>query len=337
MKLSDIGEFGLIERIRRSAPSGAGVLRGIGDDAAELQLPADHNLLTSTDLLIEGIHFRRDWTSAESLGHKAVAVNLSDIAAMAGTPRFLYLGLACPADADLQEIDDFLSGALAEAGRHDVILVGGDTCRSPGPWLISVTVEGSVPAGQSVGRNGGRPGDLIMVSGTLGDSALALRILSAGGQPEAFLLDRHHLPTPRVELGRALGRAKLATAMIDISDGLVSDLEHILRASAVDGVIDQGAVPLSTAFQRQAEDHPALREQALYGGEDYELLFTLAPEDEAEAIALGVRLGVPVRAIGFLLAGTGRLTLRATDGTLQSLHVRGYDHFCRSDGVKGST
>lgn len=336
MKLSDIGEFGLIERIRRSAPMGAGVLRGIGDDAAELRLPDGHHLLTSTDLLIEGIHFRRDWTSPEALGRKAVAVNLSDIAAMAGTPRFLYLGLACPADADLQELDAFLAGALDEAGRHGVVLVGGDTCRSPGPWLVAVTIEGSAPAGRSVGRDGARPADLIMVSGTLGDSALALKILTDGGHPETFLLNRHCQPSPRTELGQALGKERLATAMIDISDGLASDLEHILQASGVDGVIDLDELPLSAAFRRLAGKNATIRELALHGGEDYELLFTVAPEHAAEAVALGTRLGVPIQQIGTLAAGSGRLATCTAGGPPQPISVRGYDHFCRSDNRKGS-
>ena len=180
MELKDLGEFQLIERIRQRAPVGEGVQRGIGDDAAVVTLPEGHQLLTSTDMLIEGIHFRHDWTSPEDLGHKAVAVNLSDIAAMGGTPRYLYLGFACPGTTTLEDINAFLKGALEEAERYNVTLVGGDTCRSPGPWLISVTIEGSAPADQAIGRNGAQPGDLIMVSGTLGDSALALHLLHEG-------------------------------------------------------------------------------------------------------------------------------------------------------------
>ncbi len=335
MKLSDIGEFGLIERIRRSVAPGDGVHRGIGDDAAELQLPDGHHLLTSTDLLIEGIHFRRDWTTSEALGHKAVAVNLSDIAAMAGTPRFLYLGLACPGDTDLQEIDAFLAGALDEAKAFGVTLVGGDTCRSPGPWMISVTVEGSVPSGKAIGRNGARAGDVVMVSGTLGDSALALRILTDGGHPDPYLSSRHHRPTPRVDLGQELGKKGLPTAMIDLSDGLTSDLEHILQSSHVDGMIDLAELPLSTAFLHQAERDTLVRELALHGGEDYELLFTVPPERVAEATALGVAMGIPVRPIGAISAGQGRLAVREADGTLQTIRVRGFDHFCQSSGEKG--
>lgn len=332
MKLRELGEFGLIEQIRRQSPTAPGVVRGIGDDAAELCLPAGHHLLTSTDLLIEDVHFCRSWTDAESLGHKAVAVNLSDLAAMGATPRYLYLGLACPGDTELAEISAFLKGALDEAGRHQVALVGGDTCRSPGPWLISVTVEGSAPAGRAVGRDGARPGDLVMVSGTLGDSALALQLLREGKTPEAALLERHHRPRAQVELGRLLGERQLVNAMIDLSDGLSGDLEHILQASRVDACIDEPQLPLSAPFRQAVAAQPALRELALCGGEDYQLLFTV-PRDKVTAVtALGAELSVPIAVIGQVSAGAGSLSLRDGAGRVRPLRVSGYDHFCPSRG-----
>ncbi len=330
LKLSKLGEFGLIEQIRKSVRVGPGVHRGIGDDAAEVSLPEGHHLLTSTDLLIEEIHFRRDWTSFEDLGHKAVAVNLSDIAAMGGIPHYLYLGLACPGETDLDDINAFLKGALDEAEHHNVTLVGGDTCRSPGPWMISVTVEGSTPAHQSIGRDGAHPEDLIMVSGTLGDSALVLHLLSDGKEPEATLLARHHRPTAQVELGRLLGERRLASAMIDISDGLASDLEHILQASQVDGFIEESKLPLSEAFLRSAGREPELRELALYGGEDYELLFTVAPGKVADVEALSVELELPITSLGVIQKGSGALSLQDKTGVVRPILVRGYDHFCRS-------
>ena len=330
LKLRDLGEFKLIDRIRQQVVNGAGVHRGIGDDAAVLSLPDGHHLLTSTDLLIEDVHFRHDWTDCEALGHKAVAVNLSDIAAMGGSPRYLYLGLACPGEADLNDINAFLKGALAEAERHNVTLVGGDTCRSPGPWMISVTIEGSAPAHQAIGRDGAQPGDLIMVSGTLGDSALALHLLSEGKEPEPALLTRHHQPTAQVELGRLLGERRLAKAMIDISDGLASDLEHILQASYVDGFITEEELPLSELFQRHTDTEPALRELALYGGEDYELLFTVAPENAADVADLSVELNLLITSIGVIQDGSGTLSLQDKTGVVRPILVRGYDHFCRS-------
>ncbi|MGW8312837.1 MAG: thiamine-phosphate kinase [Desulfuromonadales bacterium] len=329
MKLSELGEFGLIERIRRQAPTGPDVHRGIGDDAAEMSLPAGHHLLTTTDLLIEDVHFRRDWTDYQSLGHKAVAVNLSDLAAMGATPRYLYLGLACPGDTEQDEIAAFLKGVLDQAGQHNVILAGGDTCRSPGPWIISVTVEGSAPANQSIGRNGAQPGDLIMVSGTLGDSALALHLLNKGIQPEAFLLARHLRPTAQVELGCLLSENRLASAMIDVSDGLAGDLEHILQASQVNGLIEEAKLPVSEAFRRLTEQHSALREFALHGGEDYELLFTVRPDRAAEVARLCAERKLPVTAIGTIGKGSGSLTLRDRSAVEKPILVRGYDHFCR--------
>jgi thiamine-monophosphate kinase len=330
LKLSELGEFGLIELIRQKSPTSPGVHRGIGDDATEISLPAGHHLLTSTDLLIEDVHFRRDWIDCEALGHKAVAVNLSDIAAMGATPLYLYLGLACPGDTDLDDINKFLNGVLDEAARYNVTLVGGDTCRSPGPWLISVTIEGSAPAHQAIGRDGAQPGDLVMVSGTLGDSALALQLLRDGQTPEAELLARHHRPTAQVELGRRLGELRLSRAMIDISDGLVSDLEHILQASQVDGVIDEELLPLSAAFRRGTDAQPALRQLALHGGEDYELLFTVPPGRAEEVGALSAQLQLSITRIGIIQEGSGQLSLRDDTGATHALLVKGYDHFCHS-------
>lgn len=330
LKLQDLGEFKLIDSIRRQVVNGPGVHRGIGDDAAVLSLPDGHRLLTTTDLLIEDVHFRHAWTDCEALGHKAVAVNLSDIAAMGGTPRYLYLGLACPGETDLDDINAFLQGALNEAKRHKVTLVGGDTCRSPGPWMISVTVEGSAAEHQVIGRDGAQPGDLIMVSGSLGDSALALHLLHEGKQPEPALLARHHQPTAQVQLGRLLGEQHLAKAMIDVSDGLAGDLEHILQASQVGGLIEEDKLPLSATFRQHVDREPDLLGLALYGGEDYELLFTVAPEKAAEVAALGVRLKLPMTVIGVIQAGTGVLSLRDKTGAIRPILVRGYDHFCRS-------
>ena len=329
MKLKELGEFQLIERIRQRAPVSDGVQFGIGDDAAVVMLPEGHHLLTSTDMLIENVHFRHGWTTAEDLGRKAVAVNLSDIAAMGGTPRYLYLGFACPGTTALEEINAFLDGALEEAGRYHVTLVGGDTCHSPGPWIISVTVEGSAEAGHAIGRGGAQPGDLIMVSGTVGDSAMALHLLQNDRDPGADLLARHHRPTPRVELGRRLGKTRIARSMIDLSDGLVGDLEHILQASRVGALLEERRLPVSTAFKQHADRQPALSELALFGGEDYELLFTVAPENEGAALALGAELNLPVTRIGIIQDDSGTVSLRDGKGALRPILVRGYDHFCR--------
>ena len=330
MKLGELGEFGLIDTIRAQVGAAPGVHRGIGDDAAELELPPGHRLLTSTDLLLEAVHFDFKWISPYDLGRKAVAVNLSDIAAMGGTPRFLYIGLACPGEVEVARLEGFVAGVLDEAGAYGVTLAGGDTCRSPGSWIVSVTIEGTVPAGESVGRAGAGPGDVILVSGTLGDSALALSFWQRGEIPAPCLAERHCRPTPRLALGRGLAEARLATAMIDLSDGLAADLQHILQASGVGAEVRAATLPLSPAFQGHLVDRPELLDLALGGGEDYELLCTVPAGRVAAAQALGARLGVPLTQVGTITApGTG-LLLRGDDGRQRPLRVRGYDHFCRS-------
>jgi thiamine-monophosphate kinase len=334
MKLSDLGEFGLIDTIRARAGLGAGVLRGIGDDAAELELPVGHRLLTSTDLLLETVHFDFAWITPYDLGRKAVAVNLSDIAAMGGIPRFLYVGLACPGDTMVERLQAFVDGVLAEAAAGDIVLVGGDTCRSPGPWVISVTIEGTAPAATAVGRDGARAGDLVLVSGTLGDSALALALWQRGEQPAAVLVARHNRPTPRVALGRELAGQGLATAMIDLSDGLAADLGHILDASGVGAIVERADLPLSPAFRAHLERQPELFDLALAGGEDYELLCTVPPALCGAALAAAAGCGVPLTVIGRVTAMPGEMQLRSHDEVLP-LRKRGYDHFSANGASAG--
>jgi thiamine-monophosphate kinase len=335
MKLGELGEFGLIDAIRARVGEMPGVHRGIGDDAAELELPAGHRLLTSTDLLLEAVHFDFAWITAADLGRKAVAVNLSDIAAMGGTPRFLYIGLACPADTEMARLDAFVDGVLAEAAEHGVALVGGDTCRSPGPWIIAVTVEGTAPANTVIGRGGAGVGDLVLVSGTLGDSALALTLWQQGATPHPYLAARHNRPSPRVTLGRALAKAALPTAMIDLSDGVASDLGHILQASGVGAVIRSAALPLSPVFREYLQRHPQWLDLALAGGEDYELLCTVPAARLDAALATGAGVGVPLTVIGTVAERATGFRLRGSDGVAKPLQIRGYEHFGRTGGEAG--
>lgn len=327
MKLAELGEFGFIERIRQAVAGAPGVHLGIGDDCAVLELPPGERLLTSTDLLIEEVHFRREWTDLFRLGRKSVSVNVSDIAAMGGTPRHLYLGLGIPADLPVEELDAFISGFLSACRDYGATLVGGDTCRSPGPLLISVTVEGSAPLAEVVSRRGALPGDGIYASGTLGDSALALHRLLDGGLPDDASAARHHDPRAQVELGRALAKARLPSAMIDLSDGLLADLGHILEASAVGAEIEIAAIPLSPAFQSALAGAPELIELALSGGEDYQLLFTIPPAREGELAAISTALGLPLTCLGTVTAEPGRLWLRRADGGREAATAKGFNHF----------
>jgi thiamine-monophosphate kinase len=325
--LAQLGEFGLIERIRRRSPEGAGLRLGIGDDCAALEIPPGRLLLTSTDLLIEDVHFRRAWSDPFRLGRKAVSVNVSDIAAMGGEPHYLYLGLGLPPDFPLPEIDALIDGFLQAATEYNAVLAGGDTCRSPGPLLLAVTVEGSVPPDELVQRRGARPGDLLYVSGTLGDSALALRLLQTGNPVDAHLARRHHDPQARSPLGRRLAAAGLATAMLDLSDGLLADLGHLLAASQVGARLHPQAIPLSEAARCLLAAQPQWRQLPLSGGEDYELLFTADPKRAAEVTALAGELALPITVIGQITAAAEGLIIIDDHGQPTVAGSGGFDHF----------
>ncbi|MBQ4492064.1 MAG: thiamine-phosphate kinase [Deltaproteobacteria bacterium] len=331
MKMAELGEFGFIDRIRagvaRSAET-AGVVRGIGDDCAVLELPPDHLLLTTTDMLVEDIHFRREWTDFANLGRKSVSVNVSDVAAMGGTPHHLYLGLAFPGTLPLEQLDAFVAGFLDACRFYQTTLVGGDTCSSSGPIAISVTVEGSVPKGRFVPRDGARPGDAIYVSGTLGDSALALHLLQEGKPVAPFLLERHINPQARTRLGPLLSAAGIPSAMIDVSDGPVSDLGHILeRSGSVDALVDEEALPLSEPFRALLQTDRKLLRLALGGGEDYELLFTVPPEREHLIPEVAQKSGLALSRIGVISSGSGILTVRSANGEEYRPARKGFDHF----------
>ena len=320
--LKKLGEFGLIRKIQQQAGSAAHLVKGIGDDCAIQHQRAGWELLTSTDLLIEGVHFNRQWINMEDLGRKAAAVNISDIAAMGGQPKSLFLGVASPTDIAVAELEMFTCGFLREIERYGATLAGGDTCRSLGPLLISVTVQGEVEAGKAICRSGAQLGDAIYVSGTLGDSALALEKLLQGEPPTPFLLERHNTPTPRVELGRYLATHQLASAMLDLSDGLLSDLVHILQSSGVGAEIELEALPLSDEFSLACQQNEQLIDLALAGGEDYELLLT-SPNQELSEVAIG---GLKLTRVGTVRQGSG-LAIKKPDGSLYQCSRGGFDHF----------
>ena len=251
MKLRDLGEFGLIDLIQRKTPRTRGVRLGIGDDAAWVSTTGDSLLFTS-DLLVEGVHFNLDWISMRDLGHKSLTASLSDIAAMGGRPAYFLLSLALP-DLNTQRAAALIRGIHAVAAEHRVALVGGDTCAAD-RLVIDVFLAGFAPYG-AVTRGGARVGDDIYVTGTLGDSALGLTLLSeprakVSARDRNHLIRRHHHPTARVETGMQLAKARLARAMMDVSDGLAQDLGHICRASGTGAVVRQEHVPLSPAFTR---------------------------------------------------------------------------------------
>jgi thiamine-monophosphate kinase len=313
----------LIARIRRRARSRAGVIAGIGDDCAVLRLPPGHQALVTTDFSLEGIHFRRDWHPAESVGHRCLTRGLSDIAAMGGVALAAFVSLALPRNLPQKWVDEFLGGLLKLAGKFRVSLAGGDTAESPGGVLADIIVLGSVPKGKAILRSGARPGDRIYVSGELGGPAAVVRRLTEDPRrklkPQDF--PRHFFPEPRLELGRILRERDLASAMIDLSDGLSTDLAHICEESGVGAEIAADAIPRASLGRPKREVD---LQSALHGGEDYELLFT-APRGKRIPTRIA---GVTVTQIGQVTRGK-RIFLMSRGGVGRELTPQGWEHFGR--------
>jgi thiamine-monophosphate kinase len=332
--VAEIGEFGLIDRLkRRFGSGGSGVVLGIGDDTAVLQVTPGRVLLATTDAAVEGVHFRRDRTSPEALGRRALAVNLSDVASMGGIPRWALVSLGMPAETPLAFVDGLAEGFAREAGCYGVAIVGGNLARSPERVVVDVTLLGEVEPGRALYRRGARPGDRILATGTLGDSAAGLAILEgvapAGTAGDAWLAERHRLPTARIEAGRAIALSGLATAMLDLSDGLAGDLGHLAKESGVGAVVDAGRIPFSPALGELAR--AAGRDPlgwAIRGGEDYELLLTAPPENVTSLVAAVRATGVALTEIGTTTAEPG-LWLRHPGGRREPLGEVDWQHFAR--------
>lgn len=318
-----LSEFDLIKHYFRRNRPGKAVL-GIGDDCALLAPTPGMQMAISSDMLVEGRHFFAG-ADARMLGHKCLAVNLSDLAAMGARPLGFTLALALP-EADPDWLAGFSAGLFALADAHDCELIGGDTTR--GPLNICITVFGEVEPGQALRRDAARAGDDIWISGTLGDARLAL-----AGYWKEYALDedahllaasRMHMPTPRVALGRALAALGSPPAALDISDGLVGDLGHILAASGVGATLDVDALPAGPVLARQPLEWR--RRFTVAGGDDYELCFAARREDREAVIAAGVASGTPVTRVGTIDAEAGLRFLDAS-GSAVEMQVSGWDHF----------
>jgi thiamine-monophosphate kinase len=340
-----MNEFDFIQKIRDQANqrSGApGLVLGIGDDAAVLNSFAGSNVVISTDLLVEGIDFRRNTTQPNQLGHKALAVSLSDIAAMGARPRWTLLSIGVPGDVwDTGFIDSFYDGFFQLADRFGVKLIGGDLSRTPERIVINSIAIGECPLDREVFRAGAEPGDQIYVTGFLGDAAAGLRLIEHGARVHGddtpiadsnsidHLLLRHLEPEPRVGWGLLIGDQQLATAMIDVSDGLSSDLNHLCDESGVGALVDSASIPIDQLVTeicgRRALDPLML---ALHGGEDFELLFTVKPENISR---LPKRVdGVPVTRIGEIKDASHGVQI-AEGSKIWKLEPGGWEHF-KSEG-----
>jgi thiamine-monophosphate kinase len=334
VKIDQLGEFALIDRIRAALPApGPGVLTGIGDDVAVLEASGENVWLATCDVLVEGSHFLREAIAPRSLGRKALAVNLSDVASAGGVPRFALVSLGLPGDLAVEFIDELYAGLREEGGRFGVDVVGGNISRSRQGLFIDVFLLGESPRGNVMLRSGAAPGDRILVTGTVGDAAAGVALLldpglSAGTYGPAAL-QRQHSPTPRVREGTLIGTLHQASAMIDVSDGLASDLGHICERSGVSARLLADRLPVcaeNRVLSRTAkgdEWHFALR-----GGEDYELLFTAAPGKAADlARRITEETGTAVTDIGEILPASQPAELVLPDGRTVPLGGAGWDHF----------
>jgi thiamine-monophosphate kinase len=295
------------------------LVTGIGDDSAVQRVAPGLDVLVTTDFCIEGIHFRREWHRPEAVGRRCLIRGLSDIAAMGGEPATAFLSLAIPGKLPQKWVDRFLTGLLATAGEFKIALAGGDTTESPAGIYADIVVTGYVPRGRAILRSGARPDDEIFVTGALGGSAAALAELLAGRKARPLDFPRHFAPVARVDVGRVLRENRIATSMIDLSDGLSTDLAHICEESRVGAEIASASIPCARVGRKET---PVSPKQALHGGEDYELLFTASP-----------RRRVPARIAGIPVSRIGRITrqkqivLMDGSGRRQRLRAQGWEHF----------
>jgi thiamine-monophosphate kinase len=323
--VAELGEHALIERIRARLSSPSWVLVGAGDDAAVIEPERRMADVLTTDALVEGIHFDRRFCPPDAIGHKALAVNLSDLAAMGAIPRAALLSLVLPGELPAADMDGLLDGLLALAARHQVTLVGGNITRSPGPLVVDVTAVGAVAPRRVLRRSGAHPGDDVYVTGTVGSGAAGLQSFREGAElPEA---QAHYLrPEPRVRAGLLLGRNRAATACMDLSDGLADAIRQVAAASGVGMAIRADALPIQDAVrgwfvQRRAD--PAIA--ALAGGDDYELLFTSRPSQRGRLRAVRSHVGnLAITKIGVVTKG--RDVVLETDSGPRELPT-GFEHF----------
>jgi thiamine-monophosphate kinase len=335
MLLSEIGgEFGFIDRLRATYAGAAGdsLAVPLGDDAAVLDVPPGLQVVVSTDLLIEGVHFRRDWSDPYSIGWKAAAVNLSDMAAMGADPTFAFVSLALTTEDTVESLERLYDGLSDCLNRYGARLAGGDTNAGPGGLSINITQIGTVSSGTALTRSGARPGDILLVTGTLGDSAAGLALLQAHGPAKSeklshALLTTHRRPQPRIVAARAARETGFVHACMDISDGLAGDLPKLCAASGVGARIHTASLPLSEAL-RAAEKHleKTALEYALAGGEDFELLLAVAPAYVETVRAAIEATGTSLTQIGEVLRSGLYFTAPDNSGDM-TITARGWDHF----------
>jgi len=324
------GEFALIARYFAPLAAGAAGAQGLRNDGALFDLGPEESAVVTVDAMVAGVHFLPE-DPPDLVARKLLRVNLSDLAAMGAEARGYVLTLALPRTAEEAWVAAFVEGLAADQRAFGVALLGGDTVSTPGPLSLSLTALGAVPRGHSLQRATAAAGDLVFVSGTIGDGAFGLKVLQGEFQAisEEYrdaLAARYRLPRPRLALGRRLLESGLASAALDVSDGLVADLGHIAEESGLGAEIVAGSVPLSDAAAAVCAAAPEHRETALTGGDDYELLFTVPPDRATEVGALAAELALPLTRIGRMTEG-GAVRVLDADGRPLDVAVTGWTHF----------
>ena len=332
--ISSLGERALIRRLRSRLRADPDFVRiGIGDDAAVFAPARSALEVVTTDSLVEGVHFRREWTVPEAIGHKALAVNLSDLAAMGATPRAALLSLILPPDFPVADFDALLDGFVTLADRTKTALIGGNLTRSPGPLVIDVTAIGAVRRRGILTRGGGTAGQDLYVTGTLGAAATGHAMLVAGVDREPLdearraCLTQLERPEPRLRCGSIVGRTGAASAAMDLSDGLADAVRQIAEASGTGAVLEAAAIPIAEGARAWAEAHPhagTAFDRALTGGEDYELLFAVPPRRRSRLLNAGRRCGLTMTRVGQLVAAPG---LWLDSDGIKTILPEGYAHF----------
>jgi thiamine-monophosphate kinase len=328
------GEFELIQAIRQHLQiRNQDILLGIGDDAAIVKSFLKKDLIFTTDMLIEKVHFCMDWITPKQLGVKSMAVNISDCAAMGAHPVAATISLGIPVGCSKAMILDFYSGIEEIGKKFSVSVVGGDTVKSP-CWVINIALIGWVEQEKALQRSRAQVGDAVFVTGTLGDSSAGLKLLEENfkktfNQQEQFLIQRHLSPSPRCEVGRYLAQYKLAHSAIDISDGLSSEIHHICQESGVGAEIHESALPTSTELQQFCNQHfYKITDLVFHGGEDYELLFTVSPQQISKVLnELVPQTGIACKSIGRILPKSQGVSWIDMKGHRSPLKALGFDHF----------